>query len=99
MTTTSDFSQPAAAPAAVAVQLRYFAAAQAASGLDEERVTLASPATLAEVLADAAARHGTELARVLDRCSYLRNGVSVRDMDTEFTDGDTVDVLPPFAGG
>ena len=39
------------------------------------------------------------LASVLARCSYLRDGVAVRDLAVELGDAQTVDVLPPFAGG
>jgi sulfur-carrier protein len=39
------------------------------------------------------------LAKVLARCSYLRDGVAVRDMATGLASAQTIDVLPPFAGG
>jgi molybdopterin converting factor small subunit len=40
-----------------------------------------------------------ELAKVLARCSYLRDGVAVRDKNAVLQTRETVDVLPPFAGG
>lgn len=40
-----------------------------------------------------------ELARVLPRCSYLCDGVAVRDLGMKLHSGQIVDVLPPFAGG
>lgn len=83
----------------VTVTVRYFAAARAAADTDEEPLEIAAPATVASVLAAAVSAHGAELARVLERCSYLRNSVAVHGLATELVDGDAVDVLPPFAGG
>jgi molybdopterin converting factor small subunit len=40
-----------------------------------------------------------DLAKVLMRCSFLRNGMAVRDADVTLTNAATIDVLPPFAGG
>ena len=40
-----------------------------------------------------------ELARVLLRCSYLCDGVAVLDKAQPLRPGNTIDVLPPFAGG
>ncbi|GAA2489372.1 MoaD/ThiS family protein [Streptomyces sp. NPDC059506] len=81
--------------------IRYWAAAKAAAGLAEEPYRAA---TLAEALDGARRRHAgrPEFARVLERSSFLVNGdpVGTRDHATvELHDGDTVEVLPPFAGG
>jgi len=46
-----------------------------------------------------AAVPGTRLATVLSRCSYLCDGIAVRDETKTLRSGDTIDVLPPFAGG
>jgi molybdopterin converting factor small subunit len=35
----------------------------------------------------------------LTRCSYLRDGIAVRDETAALQPGDTIDVLPPFSGG
>ncbi len=77
------------------VTLRYWAAAKAAAGVAEE---VLDGGTLDQVLDDVAQRHGAELARVLGRCSFLVQGVRAR-RDTRLSDGDVVEVLPPFAGG
>ena len=45
------------------------------------------------------AARGSELARVLRRCSFLCDGIAVRDDTAELTNGQIIDVLPPFAGG
>jgi sulfur-carrier protein len=81
--------------------IRYWAAAKAAAGLAEEAY---AAGTLAEALTEARSRHEErpEFARVLVRCSFLVDGAPVgtraHDLVT-LTDGGTVEVLPPFAGG
>ncbi|WP_152192581.1 MoaD/ThiS family protein [Georgenia satyanarayanai] len=75
--------------------VRYFAAAAEAAGREQEPV---EPATVGELRAVLSERHGERLARVLERCSVLVNGVR-SDNDAPVTAGDVVDVLPPFAGG
>ncbi|WP_163721795.1 MoaD/ThiS family protein [Mycolicibacterium psychrotolerans] len=80
------------------VTVRYFAAARAAAGVEHETVNLQPGATVAD-LVDTLRARGAALSAVLARCSYLRDGVAVRDTRTPLGDGQTVDVLPPFAGG
>ena len=80
------------------VTVRYFAAAQEAAGVDVETVPLPASSTLAELCESLAARN-SPLAEVLRRCSYLRQGVAVRALNTTLSCGDIVDVLPPFSGG
>ena len=75
--------------------VRYFAAAAEAAGREQEQV---DPGTVGQLRTRLAERHGGDLARVLQRCSVLVNGERSED-DTEVTEGDVVDVLPPFAGG
>ncbi len=82
----------------IQVTVRYFAAARAAAGAESEAVTLRPGATLAE-LVETLADRGTRLATVLRRCSYLCDGIAVRDEGITLRSGDTIDVLPPFAGG
>jgi molybdopterin converting factor small subunit len=81
------------------VVVRYFAAARAAAGVEEEKLQLPAGATVASLIETVRAQHGPELARVLGRCSYLLDEVAVRDQDTVLHDAAAVDVLPPFAGG
>lgn len=83
----------------VTVLLRYFAGAGAAAGVDEERVPAAASATTGDVVADACARRGPDLARVAAACSVLVDGVPDRHRTRPLADGATVDLLPPFAGG
>ena len=84
------------------VVVRYWAAARAAVGLDQESYD--APGDLAALLEEVRARHGTgsRLAAVLPRCSYLVDEVSPgrrAPADVPVTAGAVVDVLPPFAGG
>lgn len=79
--------------------IRYWAAAKAAAGVAEEPY---DARTLADAIATARARHGDALAKVLDRCSFVVDDAPVggRAHDAvALTDGGTVEVLPPFAGG
>ncbi|MCV7419138.1 MoaD/ThiS family protein [Mycobacterium yunnanensis] len=80
------------------VNVRYFAAARAAAEIDGETVTLAPDATVADLVAALRTR-GDKLSTVLDRCSFLCDEIAVRDMTKTLETNQTVDVLPPFAGG
>jgi sulfur-carrier protein len=83
---------------AVKVTVRYFAAARAAAGFEDEIIGVAPGTTVGTLVQSLGERH-PELAKVLSRCSYLRDGIAVRDLGLTLTDDQTVDVLPPFAGG
>lgn len=85
-------------PGVVRVTVRYFAAARAAAGADSETVSVRPGATVADLVDGLAAKDG-RLAKVLSRCSYLCDGIAVRDANTALRSGETIDVLPPFAGG
>lgn len=82
----------------VTITVRYFAAARAAAGIETETLSVPAGTTLDGLVTDLAAR-GPALAKVLARCSYLRDGVAVRDKTVALQTRATVDVLPPFAGG
>ena len=70
------------------VTVRYFAAARAAPA-----------GTTVRELVETLHTRGPGLSAVLARCTYLCDGVAVRDLQTALGDTQTVDVLPPFAGG
>jgi molybdopterin converting factor small subunit len=80
------------------VTVRYFAAARAAAGVEAEKVEVPDGASVADLLG-AVRGSGAELARLLDRCSFLLDEVAVRDRAARLHEGAVVDVLPPFAGG
>ncbi|MER6399394.1 MULTISPECIES: MoaD/ThiS family protein [unclassified Kitasatospora] len=93
-------TEPAGA-ARVSGTIRYWAAAKSEAGLAEEPY---EAATLAEALAAARTRHADrpKLVRLLGHCSYLVDGSPVGGRDhatVSLTEGGTVEVLPPFAGG
>ena len=83
---------------ALTLTVRYFAAARAAAGTETETVHLA-PGTTVAALVDTLGARGSELARVLRRCSFLCDGIAVRDDAAELSNGQIIDVLPPIAGG
>ena len=88
------------------MNVRYFAVARAAAGLEEEKFDLPEGTTVAGLLDAVLAVERPEppagtppLPRVLSRSSFLLNEVAVRDQSTIVGPDDVVDVLPPFAGG
>ncbi|MCU1568417.1 MAG: molybdopterin converting factor, small subunit [Pseudarthrobacter sp.] len=88
------------------MNVRYFAAARAAAGVEEERFELAPGATVADLLDAVLSVQRREppagtppLPRILSRSSFLLNEVAVRDHAVVLKADDVVDVLPPFAGG
>nr|WP_220094343.1 MoaD/ThiS family protein [Cryobacterium soli] len=77
------------------MQVRYYAAAKAATGVAEESRRLPAGATIGAFLDDL----GSSSAAVFARCSFIVNGVATTDRARVLDDGDRLDVLPPFAGG
>jgi molybdopterin synthase sulfur carrier subunit len=86
------------APTEVTVNVRYFAAARAATGVESETLGLA-PGTSVKDLVEQLGTRDPKLAAVLDRCSFLCDGIAVRNRAEPLRTNQTVDVLPPFAGG
>ena len=86
------------------VVVRYWAAARAASGVETDVVEVGSGATLSQVLESVRSRHSDRprLKDVIAVCSVL---VGDRPVGTSDPDqvvvraGDTIELLPPFAGG
>jgi molybdopterin converting factor small subunit len=85
--------------ATLTIVVRYFAAARAAAGTEEEKLQLLEGALVADAVTELRRLHPDGLPRVLDAVSYLLDGVAVRDLSRPLTDGAELDVLPPFAGG
>ena len=85
--------------------IRYFGAARAATGVDEENLQFQDGDTVQAVLRRLEERHpnpagdGPALAGVISRSSFLCNEVAVRDEQQPLAATDTLDILPPFAGG
>jgi sulfur-carrier protein len=82
------------------VTMRYWAAARDAAGVAEQRLTAE---TLAAALAAAAgADIAGRLGAVFARSSFLIDGQPVGRRAAEsvqLSDGNVIEVLPPFAGG
>jgi sulfur-carrier protein len=82
------------------VTMRYWAAAKEAAGVAEHRLTAD---TLAAALTQAAETdRAGQLRAVLDRSSFLIDGDPVGRRAAEsvhLSDGNVIEVLPPFAGG
>jgi molybdopterin synthase sulfur carrier subunit len=85
------------------ITVRYWAAARAAAGTDHDELEVDGPVTLTEVVRRAVAAHPEgRLAGVLEVCSVLVGDRPVKTQDpatVEVAPGESVEVLPPFAGG
>jgi sulfur-carrier protein len=75
-------------------EVRYFAAAAEAAGVEEESLEAGTVGELKALLSE---RYGEPMRKVLASGSFLVDGVASRDDAT--TIGSRIDVLPPFAGG
>ncbi|QWT22834.1 MoaD/ThiS family protein [Subtercola sp. PAMC28395] len=97
LTQVTQVSESAATGTA-GVTVRYFAAAKAAAGLGEEVRPLpgSGPGCSIQALLDSTP-FGS--APVFARSTFLLNGVTTTDREALVHPGDTLDVLPPFAGG
>lgn len=79
--------------------VRYYAAARAAAGVAEEKLSPEQTPTLGALRMQLSALHGERLAAILTVASFLVDGTSSRDATAALPADCTVDVLPPFAGG
>ena len=84
--------------AEVRVLVRFFAAARDAAGTETAFLTLPAGSTVAAVVSELSGQ-SEEMALLLQKCTFLVDGVAVRDRATVLTADQTFDVLPPFAGG
>ena len=82
----------------IPVTVRFFAAASAAAGADSAVLTIKAGATVDDAIGELCGQ-SDKLALVLQKCSYLCDGVAVRDRSASLRPHQTLDVLPPFAGG
>jgi len=97
MTAHRDSSTPEADSAA-GVTVRFWAAARAATGVEN---TIVDGGGLKGVIGVVSAKY-PQLSALLPRCSLLLDGVAVgRDeiASTLALPGSTLEILPPFAGG
>ena len=75
-------------------EVRYFAAAAEAAGVEQEEL---AASTVGELKAMLSERYGEPMRKVLAAGSFLVDGVVSRDDAIGI--GARIDVLPPFAGG
>lgn len=81
--------------ATVNVELRLFAAAREAAGLDRDTVP---GENVEQVLAEACRRYGEPFGSVLESCRIWVNGEQA-EPSSPVEPGDEVAVLPPVSGG
>jgi molybdopterin converting factor small subunit len=85
------------------ITVRYWASAKAAAGTAEDWVEVDGPIALSDLLGRVTALHpGTRLPEVLKVCSTLLGDrpVGTADPDTVLVGpGESVEFLPPYAGG
>lgn len=99
MTTTAN------EPTAVGqITLRYWASARAAAGTDADALEVTGPVSLAELVTRARAAHADSdrFASVIDCCSVMVGDRPVTTEDSAAVivqPGESVEFLPPFAGG
>ncbi len=95
-------------PPAGHITLRYWASARAVTGTAEEQIAVSGPVTLAHLIAGAITRNAGEpggsarVRAVLACCSVLLGDRQVANQDAGdvlVEPGETVEFLPPFAGG
>ena len=90
-------------PTEEAITVRYWASARAAAGVETDALPVSGPLTLADVVRRSAALHpGTRLPGELEACSVLVGDQPVKSRrpdDVLVRPGQTVEFLPPFAGG
>ena len=85
------------------IQVRLYAAAMAAVGKESVQLE-GNYATVADVIAELAQRFpgttdsGLTLSQVAEQCSFLADGKRI-DTSASVSGVETLDVLPPFAGG
>ncbi len=82
----------------IPVTIRFFAAAAAAAGRDSAEVTVTPGSSIHDALCELSGQ-SDEMGLVMQKCSYLCDGVAVRDRAVVLRAHQTIDVLPPFAGG
>ena len=77
------------------VEIRFFAAARAAAGVDQ----IFCPSGQFQEIIGELCRTQPALAHVIEQCSFLLDSVAVHDQNFVVHDGSVIDVLPRFAGG
>ncbi len=80
------------------VKVLYFAVARELAGTNEEDLDLPADVSSIERVADHLARLHPELAGRLENVRFARNEEFAKSSDA-ISDGDTIALIPPVAGG
>ena len=79
------------------INIIFFASAKQAAGVSEKKFNVSSSEDLKSQLDELG---GSKLLRILEVSSILSNGQKINIFDnSQIKDGQTLEVLPPFAGG
>jgi sulfur-carrier protein len=96
-------TDPSATGETAPITVRYWASARSAAGVESDALPVTGPLTLTDVVRRAVALHpGSRLPGVLEVCSVLVGDRPVASRAPESVvvePGETVEFLPPFAGG
>lgn len=84
-------------PDQLLVKVNWYGAAGDLAGCASQQVSADDSASVADLLAGVSAAN-RELARVIGLSTFLLNGKKVSP-EAKLAAGDSLDVLPPFAGG
>jgi molybdopterin synthase sulfur carrier subunit len=99
----STSTDPSARDETAPITVRYWASARSAAGVASDALPVTGPLTLTDVVRRAVALHpDSRLPGVLEVCSVLVGDRPVASRDPEqvvVEPGQTVEFLPPFAGG
>lgn len=82
----------------IPVTVRFFAAAAAAAERESVALVLPAGSSIDDVI-DELLVQSDDMALVMPKCSFLCDGIAVRDRTIALVAGQTLDVLPPFSGG
>jgi molybdopterin synthase sulfur carrier subunit len=99
----SDTGSPSNRTETQVILVRYWASAREAAGTESESLAVAGPTTLLDLVRRLADEHvGSRLPQVLEACSVLVGDRPVKSQDPATVvvqPGESVEFLPPFAGG
>ncbi len=77
------------------ITVHFYAAARAASGLDEMKIAVTS---VQEVLKQCSSLNSV-MNQIIPQCGVLIDGIPCHDFEARLPSGTRIDILPKFAGG
>lgn len=94
---STDHNSCPDSPNQLLVTINWYGAAGDLAGCASQQISADESASVADLLTGASAAN-RELARVIGLSTFLLNGKKVSP-EAKLAAGDSLDVLPPFAGG